>query len=596
MKKIISTIVIAIFSIVSVSGQSVRPIKGDLISPIEIIKQDPNCQNYTTSSGWGYLYNYVPAPVFCPYLPLTSGLAANINILPGASGFDTSCSNVSPGYINFNNVAGAHQNRQVKALGTAYDKNFQMDFNLNVASTQTGNGFYPVLLSSNNEDPNYSAFSPTFCPVPTTMDELIISVNTPSPSSASNPTLRVIVRDNGVNIVNTVSYILTYGTPYYSTVKVYGNEKAEIQIFSNCKKTNLLYKQCFDFPKTVNALTFLQHSINSGGGFTRRSSGKVADVCIKKVEYDCCKMSLSGKTVICDASSTGGPSETYSVFAGSDVSNVVISVTGGVSYVVNLDGSITITNWGTFTTAPKIVTITARGICQCKEIEETLTVYVHPKLNPTFNFSGLGNTGLNLNNFTLIPVATPMVGVVHQWEIYNSDAIGSQFALVRGPYWNAGTPLLINSSFISLAQPQLLAGQFYMVKHGMYFTNGLCGWTEKRGLIYVFSASRMTFIPEDENGNFDKKNIQNHIKEFERQVKSEATESIEIAPNPVIDYLNINTSHSLISYQIYNSLGQLVLSNDKQEKEINVSNLEAGQYFIKIETETSSNNLKFIKR
>lgn len=598
MKKFYSLLLFALLGIANVTGQKLASNIKD--APIKEVGQlDPNCQNYSSPAGFGTVLNYAAVPTSCTtFLPLTSGLTPNISILPGAAGFDTTCSTVNSGYVDFNNVAGAHENRLVKSLGAAYDKNFQLDFNLIVTNSQTGNAFYPVLLSSNNAEPNFT-FSSTACPVASPMDELIVSCNTPSPSSPANPTLTVIVKDNGVNVVNTTSYVLTYGTPYYCSVRVFDNGKAELQVYSDCRKTILLYKECFNYPKTVRALTFLQHSINSGGGYTRRSSGKVADVCLKTVNYDCCQMSILGNNVICEATSSAtgaGPSSTYSVSAGSDVSGVVLSCsTPGVSYVTNSDGSITITNWGTFTSAPKVVTITATGICHCVAITETMNVYVHPKLNPTFNFSGLGNTGANLNNFTLTPVAAPMTGVVHQWEIYNSDSSGSQFGIVRGPFWNTGAPLLINSA----TPTQMLAGQFYMVKHGMYFTDGLCGWTEKRGLLYVFSAAKMVLIEENENGTFIKNEVMKQAREFEKQAKIEEKTGVQIFPNPVNDILNIESSETTVikSIGVYNTLGQLIIDVEKpaDNKELNVSQLSAGNYLLKIDTEKGTNTQKFIK-
>ena len=593
MKKIILLLLFALLSIANVSAQN-----SDLL--------DPNCQNYSSPSGFGTTRNLVTVGPLCTtYLPWTGPAIPNISILPGAAGFDSTCPNVNSGYVNFDNVAGAHENRLAKSLGIAYDKNFQLNFNLIVTSSGTGNAFYPVLLSSANTDPNFNLYV-SACPVATTMDELIISCITPSASSAASPTLSVIVRDNGVNVVNTTSFILTYGTPYYCSVKVFGNGKAEIQVYSDCRKTILLYKQCFNFPSSVRALTFLQHSINSGGGYLRSSSGKVADVCLKTVKYDCCQMSISGPTVICDATNATtppGPSATYSVSAGSDVSGIVLScTTPGVSFVTNANGSITITNWGTFTTAPKVVTITATATCHCVTITETINVYVHPKLNPNFNFSGLGNTGPNLNNFTLTPSSPAITGVADYWEVFLSDAAGSDpwpFGKVRDAIWSTVVPVTITSAAISPAQPQLLAGTFYLVKHIMYFRNGLCGITGKTGLLYVYSPFKMLLIEENENGTFTKNEVMQKVSEFEKQAKMEEKTGVQIFPNPANDILNIQSSETTIikSIGIYNNLGQLIMDVDKpnENKALNVSKLNAGNYLIKIDTEKGTNTLKFIK-
>ena len=592
MKKFIFLLLFALLSIANVSAQNAAEL-------------DPSCQNYFSPSGFGTTRNILNFGSCTTHLPWSGPAIPNISILPGAAGFGTACPNVNAGYVNFDNVAGAHENRIAKSLGTAYDKNYQLDFNLIVTSSGTGNAFYPVLLSSSNTEPNFN-FPVSACPVATTMDELIVSCGTPSPSSAANPTLSVIVRDNGVNVVNTTSYILTYGTPYYCTVRVFANAKAEIQVYSDCRKTILLYKECFNYPTTVRALTVLQHSINSGGGYLRSSSGKVADVCLKTVKYDCCQMSISGPTVICDATNATtppGPSATYSVSAGSDVSGIVLScTTPGVSFVTNANGSITITNWGTFTTAPKVVTITATATCHCVTITETINVYVHPKLNPNFNFSGLGNTGPNLNNFTLTPSSPAITGVADYWEVFLSDAAGSDpwpFGKVRDAIWSTVVPVTITSAAISPAQPQLLAGTFYLVKHIMYFRSGLCGITGKTGLLYVYSPFKMLLIEENENGTFIKNEVIQKVSEFEKQAKMEEKTGVQIFPNPANDILNIQSSETTIikSIGIYNNLGQLIMDVDKpnENKALNVSKLNAGNYLIKIDTEKGTNTLKFIK-
>jgi len=591
MKKLHFLVLLASLAIANVSGQN----PGQL---------DPNCQNYASPSGFATTRNLITVGSSCTtYGPWAGPTLPNISILPGGAGFGTACPNVNLGYVDFNNVAGAHENRLVKSLGTAYDKNFQLDFNLIVTSTGTGNAFFPVLLSSSNTEPNFNSWSTSGCPVVTTMDELMVSVNTPLPaSSAANPTLSVIVRDNGVNVVNGTSFILTYGTPYYCSVRVFDNANGELQVFSDCRRTNLVYKECFKFPKTVKALTTLQHSINSGGGFSRRSSGKVADVCVKTVKFDCCQMSISGPKVICEATNTtpAGPTATYSVSAGSDVSGISLTcTTPGVSFMTNPDGSITITNWGTFTTAPKVITITAKGTCHCVEITETIDVYVHPKLNPNFNFSGLGTTGANLTNFTLVPFGPSMPGVADYWEIFNSDSSGSQYGIVRGTIWSTVVNVTINSAAIPSVQPQLLAGTYYLVKHVMYFRDGLCDITVKNGLLYVYSPYRMLLIKENENGTFIKEEVMQQVKEFEKQVKMEEKIGVQIFPNPVNDILNIQSSETTVikSIGIYNSLGQLIMDIAKpnESKELNVSQLSAGNYLIKIDTEKGSNTQKFIK-
>ncbi|WP_310380017.1 T9SS type A sorting domain-containing protein [Flavobacterium sp.] len=76
---------------------------------------------------------------------------------------------------------------------------------------------------------------------------------------------------------------------------------------------------------------------------------------------------------------------------------------------------------------------------------------------------------------------------------------------------------------------------------------------------------------------------------------------IEIYPNPVSDVLNITNKNKIeiTSLSIYNTLGQLVqtiLNTDQTTQEINVSQLSAGHYFIKINSDNGSGTTRFLKK
>lgn len=74
-------------------------------------------------------------------------------------------------------------------------------------------------------------------------------------------------------------------------------------------------------------------------------------------------------------------------------------------------------------------------------------------------------------------------------------------------------------------------------------------------------------------------------------------ETFSISPNPVKDSITIDTTISITTINIYNALGQLlkVIPNAKDIKTIDVSNLNNGNYFMKIETRDGVVNEKFIK-
>ncbi|WP_445457777.1 DUF7619 domain-containing protein [Flavobacterium sp. HNIBRBA15423] len=68
-------------------------------------------------------------------------------------------------------------------------------------------------------------------------------------------------------------------------------------------------------------------------------------------------------------------------------------------------------------------------------------------------------------------------------------------------------------------------------------------------------------------------------------------------PNPVKEVLNFNSKENLNiqSVEIYNMLGQIVISVPNATTSIDVSSLKSGNYFVKVNTEKGSANTKFVK-
>ena len=68
-------------------------------------------------------------------------------------------------------------------------------------------------------------------------------------------------------------------------------------------------------------------------------------------------------------------------------------------------------------------------------------------------------------------------------------------------------------------------------------------------------------------------------------------------PNPAKDVLNIQAKQDLTinSIEIYNQLGQIVMASTNTLNTIDVSNLASGTYFVKINTQKGSANVKFVK-
>ncbi|MFT5077339.1 MAG: hypothetical protein ACI85B_002408, partial [Flavobacteriaceae bacterium] len=76
-----------------------------------------------------------------------------------------------------------------------------------------------------------------------------------------------------------------------------------------------------------------------------------------------------------------------------------------------------------------------------------------------------------------------------------------------------------------------------------------------------------------------------------------SSESITLLPNPVKDILTINNSSSsqIESIKIYDVLGRLVLQEKEQFNNIDVSQLNSGLLFVKVETAEGIFTKKVIK-
>ncbi|MCH2234263.1 MAG: choice-of-anchor J domain-containing protein [Crocinitomicaceae bacterium] len=69
---------------------------------------------------------------------------------------------------------------------------------------------------------------------------------------------------------------------------------------------------------------------------------------------------------------------------------------------------------------------------------------------------------------------------------------------------------------------------------------------------------------------------------------------VSVFPNPVVDNLTISTEEFLISVRISNILGEEIMESD--QKYIDVSMLDAGVYFVEVETKSGTATKKIIKR
>lgn len=72
---------------------------------------------------------------------------------------------------------------------------------------------------------------------------------------------------------------------------------------------------------------------------------------------------------------------------------------------------------------------------------------------------------------------------------------------------------------------------------------------------------------------------------------------VKIFPNPVQDFVNIESDKNFIAYEIIDESGKSILKKDLKGNRIDISNLKTGVYFIKLKSLSNETNIvKFIKK
>ncbi len=82
------------------------------------------------------------------------------------------------------------------------------------------------------------------------------------------------------------------------------------------------------------------------------------------------------------------------------------------------------------------------------------------------------------------------------------------------------------------------------------------------------------------------------VNDFEKKVAV-----VKVFPNPVQDIVNIESDKNFISYEVIDESGKLIINKDFKENKIDIRNLKAGVYFIRLKSLNNETNIvKFIKK
>lgn len=250
---------------------------------------------------------------------------------------------------------------------------------------------------------------------------------------------------------------------------------------------------CFNIPPTIQNLNFIQHANATGGDLTRSISGNVDSLCIRNcftIDNCCNPNQIIGDNLICPATEIP---RTYSVLNDPSATYNWI-VPSGITFTGQGTNSITVTNWGNVTENIQIQVIIE---CACQRDTLSMNVLIMEDLTPytQFNHSATTNGSIITNlTFTSTPAPT---GAVHWWNIYEADNCNpSDFSILNEN--TTGAVELRNTSFSPIFNvtspsppfPDIVTGKCYIVKHGLYYQNEVCPWTEKRGKILINSSLR----------------------------------------------------------------------------------------------------------
>ena len=504
--------------------------------------------NYGSVGTWGTIGpNHFTDPPSCPMTP-----AAPWETLGTIS--------ITGGRVVFNAVRAATQSRISKSLGTTYDSQFNLDFTFQITSSGTGNGFFPIAISSQNLDPIYVLPMVT-CMQFTPMDVIAVNCITPGIFSPLNPGVSLFIMDNGVVVPSPAAMVIPYDVPIFARIRVYDNERGEFLLYSDAARRTLLNSSCFDLPNTVRDFAFMQHSTNAGGSAGRVSTGWLDDSNIYNTPFDCCNIRIVGPQTICSGDSTN----TFSIITnGTDPQ---FEVPPGVTLVANGDGTFRITDWGELTS----FTLTATSICRCEEISSELEVSIN-SIDANFNISGLGTSGSFLSNFSAISDATP-TGSEHTWRMFTSNASGTSLTTVRGPIsqisTGSGSTFSINATTPS---PTLVTAQWYKILHTVISPDSLCMQVDS-------AVFRVTISGIIENPSMSKRSGSTIHVDTDISMSG-----VKIFPNPATSLVNIESENMIDEWELVDGSGKTLIKEKGGRKslQINLSAYPSGLYIIKL--------------
>jgi len=198
-----------------------------------------------------------------------------------------------------------------------------------------------------------------------------------------------------------------------------------------------------------------------------------------------------------------------------------------------------------------------------------------------------------LNKQTNIYKVSKTPGTYQAEKVDNFDAQG----LVTGGSYNPSSGKIVLTGYSGFTAFLIELTGFSNEK----FSNGLIDkYNLQVPLTYSVQIEAVTYFNENdyylsaEKNAFGKASLYSiNAKTLSVGIHELSSESIY--PNPVIDFLTINSQVDLEKVEIYDYLGKKVLEDYSNDKAIGVQHLNSGVYVLKLYSQRGSTSLKFIK-
>lgn len=296
------------------------------------------------------------------------------------------------------------------------------------------------------------------------------------------------------------------------------------------------------------------------------------------------------------------------------VSSHFLEVTSGNSSQNVIEGNAIdpiIFTWGGTATDVNIDGIPSSGIVFSKDINaKTVTISGTPTAEVSYNIWTIGATGNLINKSGIIsisPIGTNEGDEIHNFTV---SSLSSDFYTITGNLSNSKGTIIYDD----LTLTQCLK---------MESSNGIVNFTTNQTatltLVMNASATNATAYANIDGINYtsDSGIIKITIPSGNHVIKKSSTANlfyikttfetlgitdnfekskITLYPNPVKDLFQIITQQQIEMIQIYNTLGILVKTIKNNFKNIDVSNLSSGSYFVRLKSNEGSTQKIIIKQ